>query len=177
MKRICIDPGHGGKDNGAEYGGEKEDDLALIVSLLLEYELLLKGFGTIMTRRLDMDVSLDERCQIANDNKSALFVSVHCDAWHSASASGITVHKFPRSTKSTKLAESVKHQLGIFCASQRQRSIKDSKFQVLEYTKMPAVLVECEFLSSPGGRKFLVRPENQKRIAVAIARGIENYFN
>jgi N-acetylmuramoyl-L-alanine amidase len=89
----------------------------------------------------------------------------------------MTVHKFPHSVKSTKLAEAIKYQFGIFCASQRQRGIKNSNFYVLQYTKMPAVLCECEFLSSPVGRKFIVKPENQKRVAVAIARGINNYYN
>lgn len=52
------------------------------------------------------------------------------------------------------------------------RGVKSSNFYVLRKTRMPAVLVECEFLSNPKTRKFLREPENQLGLARAIAKGV-----
>jgi N-acetylmuramoyl-L-alanine amidase len=54
------------------------------------------------------------------------------------------------------------------------RGVKLSNFYVLRHTKMPAILIECEFISNPEMRKFLHEPENQFAIANAIAGGIKN---
>ena len=54
----------------------------------------------------------------------------------------------------------------------RHRSIKKSNLYVLGNTRMPAVLVECGFLSNDIERGFLKEAENQKRLAQAIKQGV-----
>jgi len=174
---IFIDPGHGGKDNGAAYGQVVEDQTNLAISFMLDYELRLMGYNTLLGRQRDIDMTLGERAKAANACKADLFVSIHCDAWHKSSASGMTVHYAPISIQEEKCAKAVANQLRIFFPDHRQRGIRISRFYVLRKTKMPAILVECEFLSNPETRNFLDKPENQKRLASAIARGVENYFN
>ena len=64
--RICIDPGHGGLDNGATWGCVEEDDINLSVSFYLQYELQLAGFQNIeMTREKDVYVALQRRVAVS----------------------------------------------------------------------------------------------------------------
>ena len=54
----------------------------------------------------------------------------------------------------------------------RDRGVKSADFAVLRLTRMPAILVEAEFLSNPKQLEFLADTEHQKRMARAIARGV-----
>ncbi len=82
VKTITIDPGHGGKDDGAVGpGGTKEKDVVLKICKYLE-EILKKRYGVkvVMTRTTDREVGLDERAEIANKAGSDLFLSIHANA-------------------------------------------------------------------------------------------------
>jgi N-acetylmuramoyl-L-alanine amidase len=172
-KLICIDPGHGGVDNGASYGFVEEDDTNLAIAFYLDYELRLSGFNTILTREKDEYFSLYQRVLTANIKKADLFISIHCDAFHAVTAKGMTVHVSTKSsTRSMTLANSIDGQLKIQFPEHQHREIKRSNFYVLSGTEMPAVLIECEFLSNPETRDFLKEPENQRRLARSISGGI-----
>jgi N-acetylmuramoyl-L-alanine amidase len=171
-KLIVVDPGHGGDDNGAAWGHAEEDDINLIVAFLLEYELRLAGFSVLLTRERDKNVSLRERVDLANRKMADLFVSIHCDAWHNTTASGISAHVFRGGSISSSVADSVLETLMARFPDHANRGVKKSNFYVLRETIMPAVLVECEFLSNPETRRFLREPENQRALARAIAAGI-----
>lgn len=175
MKRIIIiDPGHGGNDNGATYGFSEEDDTNLSISYLLRCELRLLGYEVYMTRERDIQVLLSERVTCANNRNAGLFVSIHCDAFHKETAQGMSVHIHPNcSERSRKIAQSVLVSLVDMFPDHRNRGVRESDFYVLSRTKMPAILIECEFLSNPETRKFLKEPENQLQLARAIANGIE----
>lgn len=173
MKKIVIDPGHGGDDNGAAWGYTEEDDINLIVSFLLRCELEKSGHEVIITRENDHAVPLNMRTHLANEAQADLFVSIHCDAFHNTTASGMSVYVHPECSFATlETAENIKRMLELRFPNHRNRGIKKSYFHVLRHTKMPAVLVECEFLSNPETRKFLREPENQLGLARAISRGI-----
>lgn len=77
-----IDAGHGGKDPGTNGTTFKEKDIALAVALKLEdlFKHYMPEIKVIMTRHTDEFVELEERAQIANQNKSDLFISIHCNA-------------------------------------------------------------------------------------------------
>ncbi len=82
IKRVVIDPGHGGKDPGAiGPGGTREKDIVLHVGKKLG-KLLKKNHGmeVIYTRDRDIFVPLNERTEIANSKKADLFISVHTNA-------------------------------------------------------------------------------------------------
>lgn len=93
LRKIIIDPGHGGKDPGNLGTGRyktKEKDIALQVALktgaLIQQQI--PGVEVVYTRSSDKSVELRERTTYANQQKADLFLSIHCDAFTSSSASG-----------------------------------------------------------------------------------------
>ena len=91
VKKIVIDPGHGGKDPGAiGITGLKEKDLVLKVALLTgEYiEKYIDGVEVLYTRDGDTYPTLKERCDFANKEKADLFISIHANAAASSQAYG-----------------------------------------------------------------------------------------
>lgn len=90
MRRVVIDPGHGGRDAGAiGPRGVREKDVALAIARDLAQRLRALGFTVILTRKDDSYVSLDERTRIANQARADLFVSVHCNAARRRTLSGV----------------------------------------------------------------------------------------
>jgi N-acetylmuramoyl-L-alanine amidase len=173
IKSICIDPGHGGIDNGAAYGHAEEDDINLAVAFLLRCALQTAGYEVVMTREKDIYVPLDDRCAIANTINSDIFISIHCDAWHTETTQGISTHVFRGANHITwGLGQRIHAALTGRFPAHTDRGLTLSDFHVLRHTRMSAVLVECEFISNPEMRAFLTEPENQFAIAHAIARGI-----
>jgi N-acetylmuramoyl-L-alanine amidase len=90
VRRVVIDPGHGGRDTGAiGPHGVREKDVALAIARNLAERLRTGGFAVVLTRKDDSYVSLDERTRIANEARADLFVSVHCNAARSRTLSGV----------------------------------------------------------------------------------------
>ncbi len=89
---VCIDPDHGGRDpralgiDGEGYPDEK--DFNLDVTLKLRNLLEADGATVVMTRITDEYLSLQERCDIANDNDADIFISIHCNSNHDPTAHG-----------------------------------------------------------------------------------------
>lgn len=77
---IIIDPGHGGKDQGAQVAGVNEAKVTLAVGLLLKERLVKLGYKALLTRETDEYVSLDERPKFASSKGGDLFVSLHCNS-------------------------------------------------------------------------------------------------
>jgi N-acetylmuramoyl-L-alanine amidase len=77
---IIIDPGHGGKDPGAQVGGINEAEVTLAVGKELKSRLEALGYKALMTREKDEYVSLDARPKFASEKGGDLFVSLHCNA-------------------------------------------------------------------------------------------------
>lgn len=167
----------GGIDNGASYGFVDEDETNLSIGYMLDYELRLSGITTYMTREKDEYISLQQRALTANIKQADIFVSIHCDAFHNETSKGMSVHiSENNSKKALLLAEFINNNLIIQFPDHQHRGIKKSNFYVLNKTTMPAVLIECEFLSNPETRGFLKKPENQRRLARTICTSIIYYF-
>ena len=100
IRRVVIDPGHGGKDPGAiGPRGLREKDVVLKIAKKLERKLNRElGIETVLTRRDDSFVSLDERTAIANAKKADLFISIHANANRKQSARGIETYVLNFST-------------------------------------------------------------------------------
>lgn len=90
MRKIVIDPGHGGKDAGCMSNGYKEKDLVLSVALRVGEMIResLPDVEVIYTRKTDVFVELLERGNIANRARADLFLSIHVDAVGQASPNG-----------------------------------------------------------------------------------------
>lgn len=82
IRKVVIDPGHGGHDAGCLGSKSKEKDVALAISLkfgkLIEENL--KDVKVIYTRKSDVFVELHERAEIANNNKADVFICIHCNS-------------------------------------------------------------------------------------------------
>jgi N-acetylmuramoyl-L-alanine amidase len=94
IRRIVVDPGHGGKDSGAlGPGGAMEKDVALKVALKLARKLREElGIDVVMTRSTDVFIPLDERTAIANKVNADLFVSIHANASLNKSTEGMETY-------------------------------------------------------------------------------------
>ncbi len=93
VKKIVLDPGHGGKDPGAMAFGLKEKDIVLDVAKRLA-PVLKKELGceVVLTRKEDVFISLEERTAIANTNNADLFISLHINAHTSAKVRGLETY-------------------------------------------------------------------------------------
>ncbi len=86
---VMLDPGHGGRDPGAERDGVREADIVLRFSRQLREVLLRRGtFDVAMTRDADVFVSLDGRVRAARAASADVFLSIHADALPEGLASG-----------------------------------------------------------------------------------------
>ena len=93
IRRVVIDPGHGGKDPGCRYGRLKEKHIVLKVSKLLARKLKAKlGCEVILTRSRDVFIPLEQRTAIANLKRADLFVSVHVNSSPKRNAYGIETY-------------------------------------------------------------------------------------
>ncbi|HIP41119.1 MAG TPA: N-acetylmuramoyl-L-alanine amidase [Campylobacterales bacterium] len=79
-KKIVIDAGHGGRDNGASFNGIKEKNITLIIAKKLKAELQKKGYRVYMTRQKDKYIALERRTEYANKIGADMFISLHANA-------------------------------------------------------------------------------------------------
>jgi N-acetylmuramoyl-L-alanine amidase len=180
--KIFIDPGHGGKDEGAKStSGPKsfEKSYNLQTALHLEKYLRDAGYETVVTRGDDTFVPLKIRSAFANGNQADLFVSVHYNASESPKAEGIEVYYFAsgdkREQKSKMLAQSVFNRL-LANTKSKGRGVKAGNLAVLRETKMPAILVEGGFMTNANELNKIKDPEYMKKVAQSIAQGVKDFL-
>lgn len=168
---IIIDPGHGGKDRGASRRGVDEAVLNLQVAKRLERELGKRGFRTKLTRRSDYYVSLKRRAAIANRYSNAVFVSVHFNADETLVSSARGVETYYAGAKGKRIASEIQRQVSRSCRL-RNRGIKYEQFAVLRRTNVPAVLIECGYMSNPSELRRVTQKGFQQQVAVSIASAL-----
>jgi N-acetylmuramoyl-L-alanine amidase len=92
-RTVVIDPGHGGKDPGAQGYGPPEKDVTLAIAKLIAEKLAESGDArVVLTRTDDRFVSLEERTATANAEAAELFVSIHANASESPTLGGIETY-------------------------------------------------------------------------------------
>ena len=176
MKRIVLDPGHGDTDSGAvSIDGLRESDVVLSIAYKVR-DILKHSFEVFMTRDSDTFVSLNYRSGYANSlGDVAAFISIHCNSATNTSARGWEIFTSKGETEADKLAASIgKRYASRFTIP--ARGLKEANFSVLQHTNMPAVLVECCFLSNAEEAKWISSDEIQQQHAEAIADGIIDHF-
>jgi N-acetylmuramoyl-L-alanine amidase len=93
IKRIVIDPGHGGRDPGAiGPSGLKEKDVVLKIAKRLREGLEKHGYEVFLTRERDVYLPLEDRTAIANVKDADLFISLHANASRKRGARGIETY-------------------------------------------------------------------------------------
>ncbi len=195
---IVLDPGHGGKDNGAQGRFYREKDLTLMMARRLKDILQAKGYMVLMTREKDTFVELPDRPAKAAAYKADLFVSIHCNSAGSGVSNINGIETFcltPEGAPSTSdaKARSSKKENGnsfnknnvylAYCVHRgmlrntgaTDRGIKEQRFAVLRDAQCPAVLVEAGFLSNLTEERNLATGSYQDKITFGIAEGIIAY--
>jgi len=168
--RVVIDAGHGGRDEGAKWGGVRESDLNLKVAKKVEALLKAKGIPVTMTRTSDKYVSLSQRAAIANKYTDVIFISIHFNAHRLTSVKG--VETFYASAKGKPIAIGIQRKV-VGLVKTRNRYIKRGiNYAVLNKTKCPAVLVECGFISNASERRRCNTSWYQSLAARGIVEGI-----
>jgi N-acetylmuramoyl-L-alanine amidase len=123
--KVTLDAGHGGKDNGAQYFGNKEKDLNLAVTLkvgkLLEQN---PNVELIYTRKTDEFIELRERANIANRSNSNLFISIHCNANKKPTGNGSETYVMGMSRANMNLEVSKAENSVIFLEDNYQKTYK-----------------------------------------------------
>jgi len=94
IKRVVLDPGHGGKDPGAiGVGGMREKDIVLMVAKKVARKITTElGIEVLLTRKRDVYLRLEERTAIANTKQGDLFISIHANSAESSKAKGIETY-------------------------------------------------------------------------------------
>lgn len=160
---VCIDPGHGGNDGGTSDGDrlEKTDNLAF--AEVVKAELEAKGINVIMTREEDVYVSLDKRCQIANESHANYLISLHRNSAGGV-ANGVEIWRSHHAdAEAIAFAEHI-HE-GIFGAGgagfTRDRGVRigsqgseNSDLQMNRETDMASVLIEMGFIEMPEDNQY-----------------------
>src|SRR6266516_5829537 len=167
---VVIDAGHGGFDRGGIPGQSvPEKEMTLDVAQRLKTLLADSGYRVIMTRDSDVFVPLATRVSIANSYQHAIFICIHFNSAKRVGADGIETYFYSRD--SLPLASAV-HYFVAGGAPTPNRGVRRRGFYVLRKTKIPAVLVECGFLTNPGEGEYAQTASYRQKLAEEIAAGI-----
>jgi N-acetylmuramoyl-L-alanine amidase len=176
--KIVLDPGHGGKETGASGPtGYLEKDVNLVVSKLLRDELVKEGATVVMTREDDKEVSLVERQAIISREEPCIAISIHHnslpDDGDAEKTKGFGAFWYQPQA----------HSLAMFLHNYVVKKIGRPSYGVFwdnlaltRPTAAPSVLLELGFMSNPDEFEQVVNPEEQKKMAKAIAQGITEWF-
>ncbi|WP_066895454.1 N-acetylmuramoyl-L-alanine amidase [Clostridium nigeriense] len=148
MAKWVLDAGHGGSDSGAvgKYGRREAD---IVLEAVYETKRLLERNGEVvlLTRASDVYLDVKDRVDIANNWNADYFVSFHMNSFVDNSVSGTEIVIFEKGNKSEELARFLKDEL-LANLKSKDRGIKEASYTILRQTKMPAVIIEAEFISN-----------------------------
>jgi len=184
---IVVDAGHGGRDDGCSgVGGTKESEINLKISKTLKSYLETLGIKVVMTRmdgnglyEANVDnykvSDMKKRIEIINEAKPDMVISIHCNSFSDSSQQGAQTF-FQESDEISKgFADSIQSQL-ISQLDNARNAPNKGDYYLLKESKLPAVLIECGYLSNPQEELLLTTTNYQNRIAYAIMCGVVKYF-
>lgn len=179
---VLIDPGHGGADVGAisPVSGAHEAPINLEMSLALKEALDRQDIGPVSLTRTDQhalgptkDEDMQERSRIIRETSAALMVSIHMNSFTDPDVWGPQVFYDADSTAGRQLAQAIQNRLNQATGGTRQPLTL--QLIVLRAANVPAVLVECGFLTNPEEEQKLRTADYQALIAEAITLGILDF--
>ncbi len=175
---ILLDPGHGGAEMGSRGpNGYPEKDVNLVVSKLLQEQLIARGATVYMTREEDQDVSLADRVKMINEVQPAIALSIHYnalpDGGDAINTQGIGTFWY------NPQAHSLAMFLHNYLVQQLDRPSYGVFWNNLALTRphiTPSVLLELGFMINPVEFEWVVNPQEQQKLANAIADGVTQWF-
>ncbi|MGL5083935.1 MAG: N-acetylmuramoyl-L-alanine amidase [Microcoleaceae cyanobacterium] len=176
---ILIDPGHGSQNDLGARGptGYPEKDVTLIVSRLLEQELVTRGAKVLMTRSGDEDLFPQDRVRLIHEQEPDLAISVHYNALpdngNALKTQGVGLFWYHPQA----------HQLAVFLHHYLVETLNRPSYGVfwnnLALTRpavAPSILLELGFMINPEEFEWIVNPEEQQKLAVALADGLVGWM-
>jgi len=194
VKKVVIDPGHGGEDPGAvsDYNKISEKNINLYIGLKVKELLEKEGIEVVMTRTEDKleytnttsetnmrHQDLTRRKKLMDESGANAIVSIHLNKFPKTSIHGAQVF-FPNEPKESKtLATSLQQSLKevVEPGNSREALIKREPIIILKNSKVPTAIVECGFLSNAEEEQKLASVEYQDKLADAIKAGIMKYID
>lgn len=192
--RFVIDAGHGGEDAGAiADDGTLEKDLSLEISKILSSILELNGSSVALTRNDDRLLydhyndledytgkkkvyDLKNRLKIAEEEENSIYVGIHLNKFPQGKYSGLQVYYSKNNDLSYEIATSIKDVVKESLQPENKRQVKaDSSIYILANAKIPAVLIECGFLSNEKELNNLKTEDYRKALALCIFSGIVKF--
>ncbi len=179
---LILDPGHGGEDGGATANGILEKDINLSVSEKTAAFLALSPYAVYMTRTDDRMLyetgeenrkkyhDLVHRAEFASSFDRAVFISIHQNKFEIPKYKGLQVYYSPNNSLSATFAECIQTNMRDLLDPTNKREIKkaDHRIRVLSSLHMPAVLVECGFISNQEEAQLLQTEAYQKKLAFVL---------
>lgn len=193
FKTVIIDAGHGGFDGGASAAdGTAEKDINLKISLRVRDLLTFAGYNVVMTRTEDTGTEdnsnasissrkksdLKNRLSLMNNDGDTVYVSIHLNKFTTSAASGAQVFYTPNFDEARTLGECIQNSIVSLLQPENTRTVKKGggTTYLLKNAKVPAVIVECGFLSNKGDLSKLKNGEYQNQMAFSISAGIIGYY-
>ena len=189
--KVVLDPGHGGRDPGYINGKMFEKDFTLKICNYIYNDLIFNGCQVILTRERDIELDkhvkedLIKRANIANNNNSDVFVSIHLNSGNVKDENfkeykGVTTYYFPtknvnQNNQGLRLAQTIQKH-AIKSDSWKDQKILPANDSVLRNTVMPSALVECGFLTNSDDIIRLKNPAILSRLGTNIGEGIMEYI-
>lgn len=178
---ILVDPGHGGYDKGTQNRNSKiyEKDVALEIGKKVAAKLSKQNdVQVIISRTDDKYISLEDRVSMANTQNVDALVSIHLNAEGGGdSAYGVeTYYRKGANDGSDKLAKKIQETISSYVAI-KDRGTREDIYKVIKDTRMPAVLVECGFLTNPKESKKLLDEKYQNQLADGISQGVLSFLD
>ena len=175
---VCLDPGHGGNDRGTSWEErlEKEDNLRM--ALALKEALEEENIYVLLTRSDDTEVSLEDRVAFANENGADLYLSLHRNSAEDACGVELWLAE-AASAQSQELAELLRSAL-VSVGVQNDRGVRYGtqsgvgSYYVLQYTAMPAVLLELGFIQDEEDNRLF--DDYMEDYARAMAQAVAAYW-
>ena len=183
---VCVDPGHGGYDGGAvgRDSGVMEKTVNLRLAQEVEKQLLSAGAHVILTR--DRDTALadegkerkrrDLRARVNAAQDADVFLSLHMNEYPDRSQSGPQVFYTAGDERSRLLAGAIQQSMNDLLSPARPRSAHTGDYFVLRESALPAVLIECGFLSNAAEEQKLLTDEYRAKVAESIVKGLTEYL-
>lgn len=190
---IVLDAGHGGEDGGAVgVSGVLEKDLNLAIAFCMKEMLEEKGYTVVMTRTEDKLLYTSEqnikgqrkmydlrnRLEIASAQQHAILVSIHMNRFGQSVYRGLQVYYGTQAEESRLLATRIQSRVKEDLQPENKRPVKaaGSSIYLLHRAEMPAILIECGFLSNPDECEKLSQKEYQKQLSFSIVCAMIEYM-
>ena len=186
---IILDAGHGGEDGGATgTNGVTEKDLNMTLTSALATLLRLGGYEVLESRTEDKLLydegtkkghkkqgDLKNRLALTKQYPESVFISIHMNTFPGESCRGTQIWYSQNNADSAEWASAIQERVKGLLQPENNRKIKaaTSNIYILRHAEVPAILIECGFISTPDECERLCSPAYQKALVLTIFSAID----